>query len=168
MGSHAIWKGYGWGQGEWQQTQLRLIACLLRSHWLKNTEVVDLLSNYRAYDFRVSKEAPVRPLGAPAHVSSSATCLCTTDDASCRWHPGTARRTCRQHGRALPPAAGLTSIQSGPVSWLTKVSGAPADDSGVGQYRGASFAGYGVKLLDCMHQVHLPQLADMAYILLAS
>lgn len=52
--------------GDTSQQQPRKVREILdkaKSHWLKNTEVVDLLSNYRAYDFRVSKEAPVRPSG---------------------------------------------------------------------------------------------------------
>ena len=89
-----------YGRGGWQRMQLNFTC---RSHWLKNTEVVDLLSNYRAYDFRVSKEAPVRPLGAPAHACSPAQWLCT--DASCCWHSGPARHTCIQRCGALPQAA---------------------------------------------------------------
>ena len=34
-----------------------------RTSWLKNTEVLDLLQNYREYRFTVSREAPNRPPG---------------------------------------------------------------------------------------------------------
>ena len=36
-----------------------------RARWLKNTEVCDILLNYRAYDFSLSNNAPVCPPGAP-------------------------------------------------------------------------------------------------------
>lgn len=42
---------------------LRDILTKARTSWLRNSEVVDLLTNYRAYNFRVSKEAPVKPAG---------------------------------------------------------------------------------------------------------
>ena len=35
-----------------------------RSRWLKNTEVCDILLNYKAYDFSLSSTAPVTPPGA--------------------------------------------------------------------------------------------------------
>ena len=35
-----------------------------RTRWLKNTEVCDMLLNYRSYGFALSKTAPVRPPGA--------------------------------------------------------------------------------------------------------
>lgn len=37
-----------------------------RTRWLKNTEVCDMLLNYRSYGFALSKTAPVRPPGASA------------------------------------------------------------------------------------------------------
>ena len=45
--------------------------------------------------------------------------------------------------------------KSGPASRLMKLSGVPADESGVRQYRDASLVDYGMKPLDFMHQVHL-------------
>lgn len=35
-----------------------------RSRWLKNTEVCDILLNFKAYDFSLSVSAPVTPPGA--------------------------------------------------------------------------------------------------------
>ncbi len=37
-----------------------------RTRWLKNTEMCDMLLNYRSYGFALSKTAPVRPPGASA------------------------------------------------------------------------------------------------------
>lgn len=34
-----------------------------RTSWLKNTEVLDLLSNYRRYNFNLNKVTPTRPCG---------------------------------------------------------------------------------------------------------
>jgi hypothetical protein len=42
---------------------LRDILTKARTSWLRNQEVVDLLTNYRAYRFRVSKEPPQKPPG---------------------------------------------------------------------------------------------------------
>lgn len=42
---------------------LRNILTKARTSWLRNQEVVDLLTNYKAYDFRVSKEPPQKPPG---------------------------------------------------------------------------------------------------------
>lgn len=36
-----------------------------RVSWLRNEDVVDLLHNWKQYKFRVSKEPPVKPPGAP-------------------------------------------------------------------------------------------------------
>ncbi len=35
-----------------------------KARWLKNTEVCDILLNYRQYDFNLSQTAPVTPNGA--------------------------------------------------------------------------------------------------------
>lgn len=35
-----------------------------KARWLKNTEVCDILLNYRGYDFELSQTAPVTPTGA--------------------------------------------------------------------------------------------------------
>ena len=43
------------------------VVVLLRqskARWLKNTEVCDILLNYRGYDFELSQTAPVTPTGA--------------------------------------------------------------------------------------------------------
>lgn len=42
---------------------LRDILTKARTSWLRNQEVVDLLTNYRTYRFRVSKEPPQKPPG---------------------------------------------------------------------------------------------------------
>lgn len=42
---------------------LRDILTKARTSWLRNQEVVDLLTNYRSYRFRVSKEPPQKPPG---------------------------------------------------------------------------------------------------------
>lgn len=42
---------------------LRDILTKARTSWLRNQEVVDLLTNYRTYRFRVSKEPPLKPPG---------------------------------------------------------------------------------------------------------
>ena len=36
-----------------------------RTAWLKNTEVLDLLTNYGRYNFSLNKDTPSRPSGAP-------------------------------------------------------------------------------------------------------
>ena len=43
---------------------LRDILTKARTSWLRNQEVVDLLSRHRQYGFRVSKEPPQKPPGA--------------------------------------------------------------------------------------------------------
>lgn len=43
---------------------LRDILTKARTSWLRNQEVVDLLSRYRQYGFRVSNEPPQKPPGA--------------------------------------------------------------------------------------------------------
>ena len=47
---------------------LRNILTKARTSWLRNQEVVDLLTNYKAYQFRVSKEPPQKPPGM-LHIS---------------------------------------------------------------------------------------------------
>ena len=49
--------------GEQLPKALRDILTKARTCWLRNQEVVDLLTNYRAYHFKVSKEAPQKPPG---------------------------------------------------------------------------------------------------------
>jgi hypothetical protein len=47
---------------------LRDILTKARTSWLRNQEVVDLLTNYRTYRFRVSKEPPQKPPGVWNHL----------------------------------------------------------------------------------------------------
>lgn len=49
---------------------LRDILTKARTSWLRNQEVVDLLSRYRQYGFRVSKEPPQKPPGTFSEVNS--------------------------------------------------------------------------------------------------
>ena len=49
---------------------LRDILTKARTSWLRNQEVVDLLSRYRQYGFRVSKEPPQKPPGTFLGVKS--------------------------------------------------------------------------------------------------
>jgi hypothetical protein len=48
------------------RTPLPVLEILQRGQveWLKNTEVHDLLTNYKGYDLTVSRDAPLRPPGA--------------------------------------------------------------------------------------------------------
>ena len=53
---------------------LRDILTKARTSWLRNQEVVDLLSRHRQYGFRVSKEPPQKPPGMLS-MSVHYTCL---------------------------------------------------------------------------------------------
>ena len=44
-----------------------------RVSWLRNEDVVDLLHNWKQYKFRVSKEPPVKPPGAPRYQQAGET-----------------------------------------------------------------------------------------------
>jgi hypothetical protein len=41
----------------------REIIIKARTSWLKNTEVVDVLNNYRSFQYKLSKDAPNAPQG---------------------------------------------------------------------------------------------------------
>ncbi|KAK9807768.1 hypothetical protein WJX72_008671 [[Myrmecia] bisecta] len=47
---------------------LKEILSKSRTCWLRNTEVCEVLQNYRAYGFQVSKESPVRPAGGTLYL----------------------------------------------------------------------------------------------------
>ena len=57
---------------------LRDILTKARTSWLRNQEVVDLLSRHRQYGFRVSKEPPQKPPGMysmPVHKPLPGCCI---------------------------------------------------------------------------------------------
>jgi CG-1 domain len=46
---------------------IREVLARAKDGWLKNTEVYELLQNYKRYGLKISKDPPLRPPGKPVH-----------------------------------------------------------------------------------------------------
>ena len=57
------------GAAEEVPQSVRNLLTKARTAWLKNTEVLDLLSNYQRYNFTLNKTTPNLPPGAGPHAA---------------------------------------------------------------------------------------------------
>ena len=56
---------------------IRNLLIKARTAWLKNTEVLDVLSNYASYNFNLNRTTPNRPPGEPPPHTDFVWCMDT-------------------------------------------------------------------------------------------
>ncbi len=50
-----------------QSKHIRGLISKARTSWLKNTEVIDILQNFKSFGFKLNRETPICPPGAGAY-----------------------------------------------------------------------------------------------------